>query len=42
MGKFLEWFCGKDESLTSAQFSKMMKKMNDRAENGYPEKKKTK
>lgn len=26
---FLEWFCGKKESVTSKQFADMMKKMSD-------------
>ena len=32
---FLEWFCGKQETMTTAQFSKMMKtvsKMESSAE----------
>ena len=31
---FLEWFCGKQETTTSAQFSKMMKTVSKMEEEG--------
>ncbi len=27
---FIEWFCGKQETVTSAQFSKMMKTVSEK------------
>ena len=31
---FLEWFCGKQETTTSAQFSRMMKTVSKMEEEG--------